>query len=67
MQIRCELFINRFTCIWNLREGSVYFYRGGERVAEDALRRGSVGFSVLGIWLMLGSGFRFSYLKTAIF
>ena len=45
----------------------MYFYRGGERVAEDALRRGSVGFSVLGIWLMLGSGFRFSYLKTAIF
>ena len=47
MQIRCERFINRFTCIWNLREVSVYFYRGGERVAEDGLRRGLVGFSVL--------------------
>ena len=40
MQIRCERFLScgRFTCIiWNLRDRSAYFYRGGEGVPKDGL------------------------------
>ena len=56
MQIRYERFVNHFTCIWNPREGSVYFCMGRERVAIDGLRTGALGFSVLRIWPIFGFG-----------
>ena len=45
----------------------MYFCIGGERVAIDGLRTGALGFSVLRIWPIFGSVFRFLHLKTAVF